>query len=162
VGAKGLTTISYRLADGSYADIKVSEKVAAGYREILRNENRIERKARRREISLEMLLEQEERQDNHGALESKCLKRNQELFSIVSKEPGPLEVLIEREEYANKPLVRALYKGLGLTGYQRKVAVEYYLNHKTQARIAKEMGVSAVSVNKLIKKVQKKALTKFM
>ena len=157
-----MATINYQFGDGHYEDIEVTEEIAAAYRGILRNDQRIARKARRRESSLEMLLEQEERQDNYGRLENECLKRKQERFSLVSSEPDPLEVLVRREEEENKPLVKALCKSLSLTDYQRTVAVEHYINNKPQAQIARELGVSPASVSKLIKKVQKKVLMKLV
>ena len=106
------------------------------------------------------ILEQEERQNNVGSLENKCLNRKYENFSIISNEPDPLDALIAKEEGENLPIIKALMS-LDLTDYQRRVAVEYYLHNKTQAQIAKEFGVSGVSIGRLLAKARKKILKHF-
>jgi DNA-directed RNA polymerase specialized sigma subunit len=57
-------------------------------------------------------------------------------------------------------LVKAL--SLGLTDYQRKIAVEYYINNKTQTQIAKALRISQQAVGKIIKKVQIRVLDTFI
>ncbi|GHU97999.1 hypothetical protein FACS1894211_00980 [Clostridia bacterium] len=154
-----MTTIHYKFADGHVEAIEVTEEFWREYAAMLREERRIERKETRRHLSLDMLMEAEERQNKQGGLENQSLKKNLDTFSLVSSELDPLEVLIRREEENNKPLVKAL--SLGLTEYQKKIAVEYYINNKTQTQIAKEFGISRPAVSQLLKKVQKRVLKKF-
>jgi RNA polymerase sigma factor (sigma-70 family) len=123
---------------------------------MLSDEKRVERKETRRHLSLDMLIEIEEREKNHGSLENKSLKRNQDTFSLISSELDPLEILIRQEHTESKPIVMAL--SLNLTDYQRKIAVEYYINNKTQTQIAKELGVTRMAVSYIMQKVQKKVV----
>ena len=155
-----MATINYPLADGTTKEIKVTEEFKREYEKMLKEEERIERKETRRHISLDRLMELEEQQCSWGDLENKSLRRNQETFSFVSKELDPLEILIRQEESEEKPIVKAL--SLGLTDYQRKIAVEYYINNKTQTQIAEELGVARMSVCNILKKVKKKTLKNFV
>ena len=154
-----MATINYQFADGHYRKIKVSEELRREYSAMIVKERRLERKETRRHISLDMLIELEERQNNQGSLENKLLKRGQETFSLISRELDPLEILLREEQTENTPIAKAL--SLGLTDYQRKIAVEFYINNKTHMQIARELGLSRPAVSKIIKKVQKKAIKSF-
>ena len=155
-----MTKINYKFADGHYGEIEVTEELKRGYCAMLADEKRIERKETRRHISLDMLMEIEEQQNNQGSLASKSLNRHQDTYSLISSDLDPLEVLLEREELENLPIVKAL--SLGLTGYQQKIAFEFYINNKTYIEIAREFGINKSVVSRLIKKVQKEVLGKFM
>lgn len=124
--------------------------------------NRNEEKETRRHLSLDMLMELEAQQKNWGGLENDSLMRNQETFSLISRELDPLEILIQREHEESRPIFKALSPGLGLTDYQRQIAVEFYINNKTHAMIAKELGISRQAVSKIIKKVRIKVIDKFI
>ena len=155
-----MAKINYQFADGHYEDIEVTDDFKREYETMLADEKRIERKETRRHLSLEYLMELEERQNNWGELANTSLQRNQDTYSIVSSELDPLEVLIRREQEKNKPIVKAL--SIGLTDYQQRIAVEFYINNKTHMQIAEELGISRPAVSKIIKKVQAKVLANFV
>jgi DNA-directed RNA polymerase specialized sigma subunit len=154
------TTMQYRTADGHTVYLEVSEDFKRGYEEMESKEQRVERRETRRHLSLEMLMELEEEQNNWGGLESISLGRSRdERYSLVSSEPDPLEALLQKEQESNLPIVKALSSGLELTDYQKRIAVGYYIDNKTQTRIAEELGVSRMAVCHILKKVQKKVIT---
>ena len=157
-----MTTINYKFADGHYEDIEVTEEVAAAFIQLAKEERRNHYKETRRHLSLEMLMEIEERESQRGSLENQSLRRNQETFSLISPELDPLEILMRREQEEEKPIVKALSSELGLTDYERRVAIEHYINNKTQTQIAKELGKNRMYVCRIIKKVQEKVLKKFI
>lgn len=68
----------------------------------------------------------------------------------------PLELLIEREE---ENIALPLFTDL--TDYQRRVAVKFFVEHKSQTTISKEEGVSRMSICRIISKVQKKVIVSF-
>jgi len=154
------TIKNYPFADGRFEDIEVTEEFKRGYDKMLADEKRLERKETRRHLSLDMLMEEEERYNNQGGLENRQLNRGNAMFSIISPELDPLEILIQREEEANKPIVKDLAASLDLTDYQKEVAVEYYINNKTQTRIAKELGVTRMNICKIIAKVRERVIDK--
>ena len=155
-----MKTIKYKMADGSVEEIEVTDEFATEYAKLCVEERRVYRKETRRHISLDMLMEIEEQENLSGSLEKKSLKRNQETYSYISNEHDPLEILLQQEQERNKPLLKDF--SLGLTDYQRKIAVEYYANNKTHAQIATELGISRPIISKIIKKVQIRVINKFV
>jgi len=157
-----MVTIKYKMTSGRIEDIEVTDEIAAAFAQLEKEGRRNHYKETRRHLSLDMLIEIEERESQRGSLESQSLKRNQEVFSLVSPELDPLEVLMQREQESEKPIVKALSLRLGLTDYQKKIAAEHYVNNKTQTQIAKELGITRMAVCNVLKKVKKKVLDKFI
>ncbi len=155
-----MVLIKYAIAGGRVKEVEVKEEFKREYEKMQKNERRIERKETRRHLSLEMLMEQEERQNTQGYWENQSFKRNQETYSLVSSELDPLEILIQREEAEKAPVMKAL--SLGLTEYQQKIAVQFYINNKTHTQIAEEFKITRQGVGNVIKKVQKKVLDSFI
>ena len=154
------TIKNYPFADGRFEDVEVTEEFKREYEKMLADEKRLERKETRRHLSLDMLMEEEERYNTQGILENRQLKMSNELYSLISPELDPLEILIQREEEADKPIVKDLAESLDLTDYQKKIAVEYYLYNKTQTQIAKELGVTRMNICKIIQKVRERVIDK--
>jgi hypothetical protein len=63
----------------------------------------------------------------------------------------PLELLIEQER-PDLPLFT------GLTEYQRRVAVKFFVEHKSKAMIAQEENCSEAAVREIIKKITRKII----
>ena len=139
-----MTTIKYKspfqgkTADGTFVEIEVSDEFAAKYAEFEKDEQRRvwrEQRRKRREVSLERLM-----------------ASGWDIADPVNRDP--LELLVEREqENIELPLFT------GLTDYQRRVAVKFFIEHKTHEQIAGEEGVSQQAISKLIKKIQSKVIT---
>lgn len=134
-----MKTIKYKMADGAIEEIEVSDDFAEKYAEFEQEEQRRvwrEQRRKRREVSLERLM-----------------ASGWDIPDPVNRDP--LELLIERER-PELPLFT------GLTEYQRRVAVKFYVEHKTHEQIAAEEGVSHQAITKLIKKIQSKVITAFI
>jgi DNA-directed RNA polymerase specialized sigma subunit len=136
-----MKTIKYQMADGHYEDVEVTDEFAAAYAEFekqeYRREKREKRARQRHERSFEVLVES-----------------GWDKIDPINRDP--LELLIEKED-ANPDL--PLFTGL--TDYQRRVAVKYFVEHKTHKQIAAEEGVSQQAITKLIHKIQNKVISTF-
>jgi len=133
-----MATINYKMADGHVEKIEVDDEFAAKYAEFEQDERRRiwrENKRKKREVSLERLM-----------------ASGWDIPDPVNRDP--LELLIEREQ-PQLPLFT------GLTEYQRRVAVKFFVEHKTHKQIAKEEKVARPVITKLIHKIQKKIIRAF-
>ncbi|MCL2675117.1 MAG: hypothetical protein FWE84_00770 [Firmicutes bacterium] len=157
-----MAAINYQFADGHCEDIEVTEDFKREYMATLDREQRIERKETRRHLSLDYLMELEDQQHSWGDLENKSLQMKQETFSLISSNPDPLEILIQREREESLPVMEALAESKDLTDYQRKVAIEFYINNKTQTQIAKELATNKMAICRVLKKVREQVLKSFV
>jgi DNA-directed RNA polymerase specialized sigma subunit len=133
-----LKTINYRTAGGHTEKIEVTDEFAARYAEIEKEERRREwrdGKRKKREVSLEELA-----------------VSGRDIADPINRDP--MELFMERDE-PELPLFT------GLTEYQRRVAVRFFVEHKSQAEIAKEEGVSRMSICRIINKAQEKIIGAF-
>ncbi|MDR1093724.1 MAG: hypothetical protein LBL66_06210 [Clostridiales bacterium] len=130
-----MATIKYKMADGRVEEIEVTDEFAAKYAEFEQEEQRRvwrEQRRKRREVSLERLM-----------------ASGWDIADPVNRDP--LELLIEQES-PRLPLFT------DLTDYQRRVAVKFFVEHRTHGQIAREEGVSQQAISKLIKKSKTKSL----
>jgi hypothetical protein len=133
-----MATIKYTFADGHAEDVEVTEAFAAKYAKLERSEQRRiwrEEKRQQREVSLERLAE-----------------LDWDAPDPVNRDP--------QEMYAERECPR-LPLFVGLTEYQQRVAVKFFVEHKTHERIAGEENVSKQAITKLIGKIQKKVINTF-
>jgi DNA-directed RNA polymerase specialized sigma subunit len=135
-----MTTISYRFADGHVEDVEVTEEFAVNYAKFEKEEQHRrwrENKRKARDVSLEAFT-----------------AKGGDIADPVNR--NPLELIIEQEdENPDLPLFT------GLTEYQRRVAVKYFVEHKPQEQIAHEEKVSQQAISNLIKKIEKKVISTF-
>jgi DNA-directed RNA polymerase specialized sigma subunit len=132
-------TINYQFADGHCEDIEVTEEFAKNYAEFAKDEQRRiwrENKRKKREVSLERLM-----------------SSGWDVPDPVNRDPQ--EMYIEQE----RPVLPHF---IGLTEYQRRVAVKYFVEHRTHEQIAREEKVSQQAITKLIHKIQTKIVAAFV
>lgn len=130
------TKIKYMIQNGEVVELEVSKFFAAEYARLEREEKRRHwREKKRGDISLDMLFE-----------------RGYDFPDPVNQNPE--EMSIDREEMMLSVLC-------GLTEYQKRVAIKYFVEHKTHLMIAKEEGVSRQTISRLIAKVKNKIISQF-
>jgi prepilin-type processing-associated H-X9-DG protein len=133
-----MATINYTFADGHTEAIEVTEDFAENYAVFeIEEQRRVwrEQRRKRREVSLEQLMS--------------C---GWDIADPVNRDPQEMYIGQERP-------VLPLF--IGLTEYQRRVAVKFFVEHKTHGQIAREEKVSKQAIAKLIKKIQGKVVGAF-
>lgn len=137
-----MATINYKFTDGHIEKIEVTEKIAYEYEKIDRefnlNEQREKKRASRKLISLERLIESGwDLADPNAA--------------------DPLEVLIEKEQNKITLITLADF----LTARQKEVMTLYYEKGYTKVEIAKKLAISKNAVQHHLEDAAKKILRNF-
>ena len=135
-----MTVISYPYDDG-FIEIEVDDEFAEKYARLEEEEDLREKRdkhRKKREHSLEW----------YRAMGWDCPDY---------KSKTPEEIYIGKEEREEKE-----NRFIGLTDYQRRVAVKFFIEHRSQADIAREEKVSRMSICRLIAKIQKKVIKRLI
>ena len=137
-----MATINYKFSDGHIGEIEVTEKFAREYEKIERefnlNEQREKKRASRKRVSLELLIESG--------------------WDIVDPNAAdPLEVLMEKEQNKITLITLADF----LTARQKEVMTLYYEKGYTKVEIAKKLAISKNAVQHHLEDAAKKILRNF-
>ena len=137
-----MATINYKFSDVHIGKIEVTEKFAREYekinREVNLNEQREKKRASRKHVSLERLIESG--------------------WDIADPNAAdPLEVLIEKEQNKITLITLADF----LTDRQKEVMTLYYEKGYTKVEIAKKLAISKNAVQHHLEDAAKKILRNF-
>lgn len=126
--------------NGGIEQVEVPQEFATAYAEFEEKEQRRvwrEKKRRSREASLERLM----------SVGWDTPIKDYDLFDIITKKD---------EEKVKRPHL------VGLTDYQRRVAIKFFVERKTKVEIAKEESVSKQAISTLISKIQQKVIVELV
>ena len=137
-----METINYKFSDGHIGEVEVTEKLANEYkktdREFNLNEQREKKRASRKLVSLERLIESGWDIADPNAID-------------------PLEVLIEKDQNKITLITLANF----LTARQKEVMTLYYEKGYTKVEIAKKLAISKNAVQHHLEDAAKKILRNF-